>query len=100
MYTPPPTAPTDASANDLFLAHCADYATRLLTVPSASKIGVPGRVASKQRLRKPVDDALHGTAALRQQDVDVFVDMVSEPKTQAILGAYLQQLSGAGKAKK
>lgn len=69
-------------------------------MPSATKIGVPGRVASKQRLRKPLDDSFYGTAAFRQKDVDVFVDMVSDSATQTILGNYLQQLSGAGKTKK
>ena len=104
VYTPPTdTSARDTSAadpSDPFLVHCAQYATRLLTVPGAAKIGVPGRVASKQRLRKPLDDALHGTPALRQKDVDVFVDMVSDPATQRILGAYLQALSGAGKTNK
>jgi len=62
------------------------------------KIDSGARFATKKLLREALVEEL--LAFDREKDIDLFIDIITAPKTQKVMGQYLTQLQAQAKAKK
>ena len=61
-------------------------------------INAEARFATKKLLREALVEELLGFD--REKDIDMFIGVISAPKTQKVMGHYLAQLQAQAKAKK
>jgi len=62
------------------------------------KIDAGARFATKKLLRDPLVEELLNFD--RENDIDMFIGVITKPHTQKVMGAYLAQMQAKGKAKR